>query len=165
LNLLGHIPAFFNDLSPCENKAEALRELGRLYNGAVEDLNVAFEAYAKTGETMTGPSPTYPYLLLRIGKRYAGNVKFSGFVSIRGAGWYGTTITSPDIFESYLLDQLERVENAHEVEYYVGPSDTKIPLVLRRYGQIIPCSACGIIQGPNPAVSKNLLSLRTTSVT
>jgi len=148
LNLLGHIPAFFNDLSPCENKAEALRELGRLYNGAVEDLNVAFEAYAKTGETMTGPSPTYPYLLLRIGKRYAGNVKFSGFVSIRGAGWYGTTITSPDIFESYLLDQLER----HW-------------LYLRRYGQIIPCSACGIIQGPNPAVSKNLLSLRTTSVT
>lgn len=129
MNLLGHIPAFFNDLSPCENKAEALRELGRLYNGAVEDLNVAFEAYAKTGEIMAGPSPTYPYLLLRIGKRYAGNVKFSGFVSIRGAGWYGTTITSPDIFESYLLDQLERVENAHEVEYYVGPSDTKIPLV------------------------------------
>ena len=129
MNLLGHIPAFFNDLSPCDNKADALRELGRLYNSAVEDLNVAFEAYAKTGETQVGPTPTYPYLLLRIGKRHAGDVKFSGFVSIRGAGWYGTTITSPDIFESYLLDQLERVETAHEVEYYVGPSETKIPLV------------------------------------
>jgi len=128
LNLLGQIPTFFNNLSPCETRSEAVQKLGRFYNGAVEDLNSAFEAYAKTGEGPTGPQPTYPYLLLRIGQRHAGEVKFSGFVSIRGAGWYGTTITSPDIFESYLLDQLNRIETAHEVEYYVGPSDTEIPL-------------------------------------
>lgn len=107
---------------------EAIRELGRLYNGAVEDLNTAFGAYAETGKGPSGPKPTYPYLLLRIGQRHAGEVNFSGFVSIRGAGWYGTTITSPDIFESYLLDQLNRVETVNEVEYYVGPSDTPIPL-------------------------------------
>ena len=129
MNLLGHIPSFFNELSPCENKDEALRELGRLYNSAVEDLNTAFEAYAKSGETPAGQMPTYPYLLVRIGKRRSGNIKFSGFVSIRGAGWYGATITAPDIFESYLLDQLSRIETANEVEYYVGASDIKIPLV------------------------------------
>ena len=129
MNLLGHIPAFFNELSPCENKDEALRELGRLYNSAVEDLNTAFEAYAKSGETPAGQMPTYPYLLVRIGKRRSGNIKFSGFVSIRGAGWYGATITAPDIFESYLIDQLSRIETANEVEYYVGASDIKIPLV------------------------------------
>lgn len=129
MNLLGHIPSFFNDLSPCDSKAEAIRELGRLYNGAVEDLNMAFETYAESGKPSTKPLPTYPYLLLRIGNRRAGEVKFSGFVSIRGAGWYGTSITSPDIFESYLLDQLSRIETANEVEYYVGPSDTEIPLV------------------------------------
>ena len=129
MNLLGHIPSFFNDLTPCENMAEAIRVLRRLYNGAVEDLNAAFDVYSKTGDVAKAPAPTYPYLLLRIGKRHAGEVNFSGFVSIRGAGWYGTTITAPDIFEGYLLDQLSRVETANEVEYYVGPSDTEIPLV------------------------------------
>ena len=129
MNLLGHIPSFFNDLSPCANKDEALQELGRLYTVAIGDLNSAFEHYAKTGEAPIGASPTYPYLLVRIGNRRSGDIKFSSFVSIRGAGWYGTTITSPDIFESYLLDQLGRVEAANEVEYYVGPSDIQIPLV------------------------------------
>jgi len=129
LNLLGQAPAFFNDLSPCANKDEALRELGRLYNLAVETLNSAFEAYAKTGASPKGATSSYPYLLLRIGKRRTGDLNFSSFVSIRGEGWYGTTITSPDIFESYLLDQLGRVETVNELEYFVGYSDTPIPLV------------------------------------
>ena len=129
MNLLGHIPSFFNDLSPCENMQDAVRELGKLYNGAVEALNEAFEAYAKDGISPSAPRPTYPYLLLRIGQRRAGDLKFSSFVSIRGAGWYGATITHPDIFEGYLLDQLGRIETVNEVEYYVGYSETEIPLV------------------------------------
>ncbi len=129
MKLLGHIPSFFNDLSPCDSKEAAIRELGTLYNGAVEGLNMAFKTYAETGKGPLGPKPSYPYLLLRIGQRHPGETKFSGFVSIRGAGWYGTTITSPDIFESYLLDQLSRIEVVNEVEYYVGASDTPIPLV------------------------------------
>jgi len=129
LNLLGHIPPFFDDLSAFATKQDAIRELDKIYKGAVAELNEAFQIYAKTGEGPTGPKPTYPYLLLRIGKRHEGDVKFSGFVSIRGEGWYGTTVTSPDIFEGYLLDQLTRVETAHQVEYYVGSSDVEIPLV------------------------------------
>ncbi|GGX73568.1 AMP nucleosidase [Litorimonas cladophorae] len=129
MKLLGHIPTFFNDLAPCNDMDEAIRELGRIYHSAVDDLNTDFETYATTGKGPVGPKPTYPYLLLRIGQRHAGETKFSGFVSIRGPGWYGTTITSPDIFEGYLLDQLSRIEVVNEVEYYVGPSDTPIPLV------------------------------------
>lgn len=129
MKILGHIPSFFNDLSPCDDKASAIAELDKHYRVAVDQMNAAFEAYATDGEKPAQPMPTYPYLLLRIGKRHAGEVKFSGFVSIRGEGWYGTTVTHPDIFESYLLDQLERIEVAHAVEYYVGPSDMEIPLV------------------------------------
>lgn len=129
MNLLGHSPSFFDALSPCADKGAAIKELGRLYARAVKKLNTAFAAYAKEGQLPTSPSPTYPYLLLRIGNRREGEIKFSGFVSIRGPGWYGTTITSPEIFESYLLDQLERVETTHEVEYFVGASETEIPLV------------------------------------
>ena len=129
MNILGSIPPFFDALSPCEDKSSTIRELELLYAAAVETLNASFEIYAKDGKTPTTPPPTYPFLLLRIGDRHKGDVKWSGFVSIRGAGWYGTTITSPDIFESYLLDQLQRVEMTHDVEYFVGYSDTEIPLV------------------------------------
>ena len=129
MNLVGHIPPFFNDLTPCEDKADALAHLSREYNGAVERLNENFTAYAKSGAKPKGEAPTYPYLLLRIGERHKGELKFSGFVSIRGPGWYGTTVTAPEIFETYLLDQLTRIERVHAVEYYVGPSDVAIPLV------------------------------------
>jgi len=83
LNLLGHIPSFFNDLTPCENMAEAIGVLRRLYNGAVEDLNAAFDVYSKTGDVAKAPAPTYPYLLLRIGKRHAGRLNIMSAHPIR----------------------------------------------------------------------------------
>lgn len=129
MKILGQIPTFFDALSPCDSKEEALRELAGQYNASVESLNESFTAYASDGTKPVGAMPTYPYLLLRIGERRPDITKFSGFVSIRGPGWYGATITSPDVFETYLLDQLERIETVNEVEYYVGPSDQKIPLV------------------------------------
>jgi len=128
MKTLGSTPHFFDDLVTCETISDVNRSLAELYSRAVTELSEAFELYSNTGETPIGAPPRYPYLLLKIGLRKPDGPSDSGFVSVRGPGFYGTTITSPEIFESYLTDQLSRIEHAYEVEFFVGPSDVDIPL-------------------------------------
>lgn len=132
MKTFGNIPPFFNALTPSDTVAEVTASLQKLYGRAVTELTAVFDRYAKTGETPTTAPPRYPYLLLRIGPKKLGVKKpsktVSGFVSVRGPGWYGTTITAPELFESYLVDQLSRLEDTYEIEYYTGYSDVDIPL-------------------------------------
>ncbi|WP_418153115.1 AMP nucleosidase [Litorimonas sp. RW-G-Af-16] len=71
---------------------------------------------------------TYPYLLLYIGTPKEDGMMLQGFVSVRGAGWYGTTITASDIFVDFVQGQLEQLEAAYDIQYYVGYSDHDIPV-------------------------------------
>jgi AMP nucleosidase len=65
---------------------------------------------------------------LHLREKKQDGIKPSGFVSIRGRGWYGTSITHPEIFKDYLTDQLQLIEAGYEIDYYVGPSDDLIPV-------------------------------------
>ena len=99
-----------------------------LYENSVRNLNKAFSVFAKTGKTSKNEQTHYPYLLLHLRERKVDGINPSGFVSIRGPGWYGTSITHPKIFKNYLTDQLSHIEACYEVEYYVGSSDEEIPV-------------------------------------
>lgn len=102
--------------------------MGELYDTAIERLNLAFGEFAKTGTRVDNSEITYPYLLVHIKERKDGVSSPQGFVSIRGIGWYGTSITSPAIFKEYLSDQLERIEDAYIVEYFTGYCQEEIPV-------------------------------------
>lgn len=112
----------------CENIDGVISTLKEIYNDATTHLNQAFATFAETGERHDAKSVTYPYLLLHLRDKKADGIRPSGFVSIRGTGWYGTSITHPSIFEDYLIDQLELIEAGYEIDYYVGPSDEVIPV-------------------------------------
>lgn len=128
LNVIGKPPHFFNTLNRHNSIDDVMQSLHNLYNTATTALNEAFSTFAKTGERSDQTPITYPYLLLNIRKRKAGIPMPSGFVSIRGMGWYASSITSPDIFENYLRDQLAHVDDAYEVDYYTGYCDDTIPV-------------------------------------
>ncbi|WP_371398362.1 AMP nucleosidase [Fretibacter rubidus] len=125
---LGSTPEFFDDMIPCKTVAATVKNLQSLYNEAVERLNHGFAEFAETGERPVQTPVTYPYLLLNIKARREGSSDPIGFVSIRGMGWYGSSVTTPDIFKSYLTDQLTRIEKAYEVDYFVGYCNEDIPL-------------------------------------
>jgi AMP nucleosidase len=112
----------------CDDVDTVIHALKEHYQDAIEFLNKAFAAFAETGERPHSENVTYPYLLLHLREKKADGIKPSGFVSIRGPGWYGTSITHPDIFKDYLEDQLGLIERGYEVDYYVGPSDEIIPV-------------------------------------
>lgn len=99
-----------------------------LYEISVRNLNKAFSIFAKTGKRDDRKNTNYPYLLLYLSKRKIDGINPSGFVSIRGPGWYGTSITHPKIFKDYISDQLNHIEACYEVEYYVGLSEEEIPV-------------------------------------
>ena len=65
---------------------------------------------------------------MHIKSKKKGKYNTSGFVSIRGLGWYGTSITSPKVFRGYIQDQLERIEAVYDVDYYTGYCDDQIPV-------------------------------------
>ena len=112
----------------CKDITEALENLEALYKDAIDYLNQAFATFAETGEHHAGKSTHYPYLLLNLRAKKLDGVKPYGFVSIRGLGWYGTSITHPEIFNNYLSEQLGYIEEAYDVDYYVGYSDEAIPI-------------------------------------
>ena len=50
------------------------------------------------------------------------------FGHVAGPGTYATTVTRPDLFRNYLVEQLDLLIRNHGVKVTVGPSDTPIPL-------------------------------------
>jgi len=115
-------------LNVCDDIPDVLDTLSRLYEDGIAQLNNAFTGFAKTGKRADQNPVTYPYLLLHIRERKKGKSTPAGFVSIRGAGWYGSSITATDIFKDFLADQLAIIESAYHVEYYTGYSDELIPI-------------------------------------
>ena len=128
LKQIGNKPHYFDQLAVCDDIPDVIDRLETLYTEATEHLNKAFAAFAETGKRADNKQTNYPYLLLHLREKKADGIKPSGFVSIRGPGWYGTSITHPKIFRDYLIDQLGYIEAAYEIEYYVGPSDQEIPV-------------------------------------
>jgi hypothetical protein len=45
-----------------------------------------------------------------------------------GPGTYATTVTRPDLFRNYLIQQIELLMQNHGVTVQIGPSDTPIPV-------------------------------------
>lgn len=128
MKTLGCTPENFESFTKTTTITETLDQLERLYADAITALRNDFEHYSQNGVRKTHSDPTYPFLLLHITERKEGFNPSSGFVSVREAGWYGSSITSPDIFRGYLTDQLERIDNGYVVEFYVGCSTETIPL-------------------------------------
>jgi AMP nucleosidase len=114
-------PAYFKDA------AEAVSQLATLYDAAVQHLTAAFQRFIK-GDRPTGRvRATYPYVAVTIPTFPAIDSRLSyGFLGQPGR--YSTTITRPDIFKSYLTQQLGMILANHDAPIEVGYSDTPIPV-------------------------------------
>ncbi len=129
MNQIGNTPSFFDKLTAAGSIADVLGRLQSLYDDALTQLNTAFAGFAKTGTRVGREAICYPYLLLHIKARKEGtSTPSEGFVSIRGLGWYGSSITAPGLFKSYLEDQLALIEAGYEVDYFTGYCEEPIPV-------------------------------------
>jgi AMP nucleosidase len=107
---------------------KALARVREIYTANTDYLKHAFSAYAQGALTGGRVSACYPYVQITTVKGPAVDSRLSyGFVSKPGR--YRTTLTRPDLYHDYYLDQFRlMLENHPDVELEVGVSDTPIPL-------------------------------------
>ena len=111
-----------------ETPEEAVEQAAKIYNAHVEFLRDQFQAFVDGKvEKKKRIRACYPYA--RIATKYArrADTRLSyGFAPRPGV--YSTTLTRPDIFDHYYLQQFENLLQNHDVPIEIGVSDTPIPI-------------------------------------
>jgi AMP nucleosidase len=117
-------PSFF------KKPEDALKKAVAIYDAEIAHLRAGFQKFTdgklKVKEKLSGH---YPYIRITLTAEQARRVDSRhayGFVP--RAGVYMTTITRPDIFYDYYLEQLNLLTQNHGAEIEVGRSTTAMPI-------------------------------------
>jgi AMP nucleosidase len=114
-------PAFF------DNAEAAIAHVEMLYAEGTSFLMERFKTVLKSTKADKRVRATYPYVAINLDHFPAVDSRLSyGFLGQPGR--YQTTITRPDLFKTYLNEQLQLLLKNHQVEIEVGLSQTPIPI-------------------------------------
>ena len=111
----------------CKDPQAALAAVREIYEANTEFLRVAFQDFAAGLTPPRRISACYPYIRIAADNIRRIDMRFSyGFVSKVGS--YSTTVTRPDIFDHYYMDQIRLLMANHNVQVEVGVSAVPIPI-------------------------------------
>jgi AMP nucleosidase len=114
-------PALFDDA------AAALARVRAIYDGSVDHLRVALQAFVSGTAPAGRVRACYPFVRVHTDTVARADSRLSyGFVA--GPGTYETTLTRPDLFASYYLEQFRLLLENHGVSLEVGTSVQPIPV-------------------------------------
>jgi AMP nucleosidase len=117
----GHPTRYFSDAR------EAVATIRAIYETSVGYLREQFQTLAGGSAGSDRISACYPYLALTTMHPTQIDTRLSfGFVP--GPGRYSTTLTRPDLFRDYYIEQCELLLKNHQVPLEVGVSSTSIPI-------------------------------------
>ncbi len=114
------------------NAARAVERLGEVYDLAVAALRAALQEYLKHGtkpDLMDRANGVfgYPELKLTWQADTAPPRLNRAYARLATPGVYTTTVTRPEMFREYLLEQLTLLEQDYGASFEVGPSTQEIP--------------------------------------
>jgi AMP nucleosidase len=114
-------PARFDD------PAAALAQVRAIYDGSLQHLRDALQAFV-AGDPLSGRvRGCYPFVRVHTDTVARADSRLSyGFVS--GPGTYETTLTRPDLFSHYYLEQFRLLLKNHQVSLEIGTSAQPIPV-------------------------------------
>ncbi|WP_084398590.1 AMP nucleosidase [Henriciella aquimarina] len=138
-------------MSKLETPEQVVDALEALYEDAVNALTTSLERYLQDG---TPPSADlrqsrafcYPALIIRYDPDGPPPPISRAFGKMSEAGTYISTITKPDYFRPYLLEQLYPLMRDYPVEVEVKPSGSEIP-----YAYVWDQADAGGLEEVNPA--------------
>lgn len=110
-----------------DNPEAAVDRLTHIYDIHTGFLRDAFDRLVKSGKPISRVRATYPEIRIQTSS-YAKIDSRLSYGHLAGPGEYSTTITRPDLFRPYLLQQIKLLIENHERPVTVGPSDLSIPL-------------------------------------
>ena len=105
----------------------AVDALEQLYKTATEFLTTHFSAVAETGTSDARFRAFYPEIRVRT-TSYAMLDTRQSYGHVAKPGDYSTTITRPDLFRNYLIQQIDQLIQNHGVAVEIGYSSTPMPV-------------------------------------
>jgi AMP nucleosidase len=117
-------PAQFTDA------ALALAQIQRIYDSSISHLRTSMQAFVAGTLPAGKVRACYPFVRLRnhSTSRASTADKRRSYGFVQGPGLYETTITRPDLFGAYLLNQLGLLLRNHGASIEVGTSTQPIPV-------------------------------------
>lgn len=107
--------------------AEALGQVQKIYAANTAYLRAQFHAFTHGERPDQRVSVCYPYVAIMVDKQPHVDPRLAyGFVP--GPGRYQTSLTRPDMFARYYMEQFSRLLASHGVALEVGVSDEPIPV-------------------------------------
>jgi len=107
--------------------AEAVSHLQYLYDTSVTFLRDAFDRFLADGKHDTRYRAYYPQVRIST-TSYASIDSRLAYGHVAGPGTYATTVTRPDLFKTYLEQQIQLLIENHDVAVEIAFSDTPIPV-------------------------------------
>ena len=107
--------------------AAAVARLEQLYAEATRFLGQAFSDAVTKGKPLSRVRAYYPEIRLTVTSHDKIDSRLS-FGHVSHPGTYSTTITRPDLFRNYLIQQIGLLMENHGISVQIGLSDTPIPL-------------------------------------
>lgn len=106
---------------------QAVAYVRELYEANTGFLREKFQHLAKGDALHEKIAACYPYAAITVVKPTQIDTRLAfGFVS--GPGRYSTTLTRPDLFENYYVEQFTQLLNNHQVPIEIGVSTMPIPI-------------------------------------
>jgi len=105
----------------------AVERLEELYIEATAFLAQQFSETLTTGHPGRRIRAFYPEIRLTVASFDKVDSRLS-FGHVASPGTYATTVTRPDLFRNYLIQQITLLLENHGVPVEIGPSDTPIPV-------------------------------------
>lgn len=110
-----------------DDPRKAVARLRELYDAAVQFLSSNFLDALANGQPQTRVRAYYPEIRLTT-TTYAKTDTRLSFGHVAEPGVYATTVTRPDLFASYLEQQIGLLIKSHGVPVVIGASDTVMPV-------------------------------------
>jgi AMP nucleosidase len=118
-------PPFIAPLN-CADPVAALAQVRSVYEHSIGYLRAALERFVAGEDPGDRVHAYYPFVRLRTESAARADSRLSyGFVA--GPGIYETTVTRPDLFEAYYLEQFRLLLDNHGVALEVGTSRQPVP--------------------------------------
>ena len=110
-----------------DDPVAALAQVRTVYEHAIAHLRAALERFIAGEDLLQRVRAYYPYVRVRIDTVARADSRLSyGFVA--GPGVYETTLTRPDLFGAYYLEQFRLLVENHHVSLEVGTSKQPMPV-------------------------------------
>ena len=112
---------------PCDDAVKAVDALQALYDEAIAYLRARFAETLRGGRPASRYRAFYPEIRLTT-TSFAETDSRLAFGHVVQPGTYSTTVTRPDLFRHYLIQQIGLLIRNHGQPVLIGPSATPIPI-------------------------------------